>query len=82
VWKTRRSEKAPPKEQRVATLEMLNMMSLFPMSEYEPRGVDELHTRSAEGWLYADLRWYFAVPRFQQSGGGGSAFYGLRARAS
>src|SRR6202011_1813292 len=35
----------PPNGQGIAALQMLNMLSLFPMSGYEPRGVLELHTQ-------------------------------------
>jgi gamma-glutamyltranspeptidase / glutathione hydrolase len=58
----------PPNGQGVAALEMLNMLSLFPMSEYEPRGADELHIQiEAQKLAYADLRRYIADPRFSKA---------------
>ena len=43
----------PPNGQGIAALEMLNILSRFPLSTYAPRGVEELHTadRSAEAGL-------------------------------
>jgi gamma-glutamyltranspeptidase / glutathione hydrolase len=58
----------PPNGQGVAALEMLNVLSLFPMSQYEPRGVEELHTQiEAQKLAYADLRRYIADPRFSKA---------------
>ena len=55
----------PPQGQGIAALEMLNMMSLFPLSDYQPRGVEELHTEiEAQKLAYADLHRYVADPRF------------------
>lgn len=55
----------PPQGQGIAALEMLNMMSLFPLSDYRPRGVEELHTEiEAQKLAYADLHRYVADPRF------------------
>ena len=43
----------PPNGQGIAALEMLNILSLFPLADYAPRGADELHIadRSAEAGL-------------------------------
>src|SRR5580704_9293684 len=58
----------PPNGQGMAALEMLNILSLFPMSQYEPRGVEELHTQiEAQKLAYADLRRYVADPRFSKA---------------
>lgn len=58
----------PPNSQGIAALEMLNMMSLFPMAQYEPRGVEELHTQiEAQKLAYADLQRYVADPRFSKA---------------
>ncbi len=58
----------PPNVQGIAALEMLNILSLFPLSEYEPRGVEELHTQiEAQKLAYADLRKYVADPRFSKA---------------
>jgi gamma-glutamyltranspeptidase/glutathione hydrolase len=58
----------PPNGQGIAALEMLNMFSLFPMAEYEPRGVEELHTQiEAQKLAYADLHRYVADPRFAKT---------------
>jgi gamma-glutamyltranspeptidase / glutathione hydrolase len=47
---------------------MLNLMSLFPISTYAPRGEVELHTEmEAQKLAYADLRRYVADPRFTQA---------------
>lgn len=55
----------PPQGQGIAALEMLNMMSLFPLSDYQSRGVQELHTEiEAQKLAYADLHRYVADPRF------------------
>src|ERR1051326_7376232 len=35
----------PPSTQGIAALEMLNILSLFPLSTYKPRGLLELHTK-------------------------------------
>lgn len=57
----------PPNGQGIAALQMLNMLSLFPMSTYEPRGVLELHTQiEAQKLAFADLHKYLADPRFSQ----------------
>jgi gamma-glutamyltranspeptidase/glutathione hydrolase len=57
----------PPNGQGIAAIEMLNILSLFPLSTYAPRGVDELHTQiEAQKLAYADLHRYVADPRFSQ----------------
>ena len=73
----------PPNGQGIAALEMLNMLSLYPLSDYESRGVDELHTQiEAQKLAYADLHRYVADPRFSKIPVEGTALDGLRARAS
>ncbi len=58
----------PPNGQGIAAIEMLNLMSLFPLSTYPPRGVAELHTEmEAQKLAYSDLRRYVADPRFSQA---------------
>jgi gamma-glutamyltranspeptidase/glutathione hydrolase len=55
----------PPSTQGVAALEMLNLFSLFPLADFAPRGVEELHTQmEAQKLAYADLQKYVADPRF------------------
>jgi gamma-glutamyltranspeptidase/glutathione hydrolase len=55
----------PPQGQGIAALEMLNLMSQFPLSTYEPRSLEELHTQmEAQKLAYSDLRRYVADPRF------------------
>jgi gamma-glutamyltranspeptidase/glutathione hydrolase len=57
----------PPSGQGIAALEMLNLFSLFPLAEYIPRGVEELHTQiEAQKLAYADLQKYVADPRFSK----------------
>jgi gamma-glutamyltranspeptidase/glutathione hydrolase len=57
----------PPSGQGIAALEMLNIMSLFPLSTYPPRSVAELHTEmEAEKLAYTDLRRYVADMRFSR----------------
>ncbi|HKE26969.1 MAG TPA: gamma-glutamyltransferase [Bryobacteraceae bacterium] len=57
----------PPNGQGVAALEMLNILSLYPLSNYAPRSVDELHVQmEAQKLAYADLQRYVADPRFAQ----------------
>jgi gamma-glutamyltranspeptidase / glutathione hydrolase len=58
----------PPNGQGIAAIEMLNLMSLFPISTYQPRGAVELHTEmEAQKLAYADLRRYVADPRFSHA---------------
>ena len=55
----------PPNGQGVAAIEMLNILSLFPLSTYTPRGVLELHTEiEAQKLAYQDLHRYVADTRF------------------
>ncbi len=55
----------PPNGQGIAAIEMLNILSLFPLARYAPRGVDELHLEiEAQKLAYADLHRYVADPRF------------------
>jgi gamma-glutamyltranspeptidase/glutathione hydrolase len=55
----------PPNGQGIAALEMLNLLSLFPLPTYQPRGADELHVQmEAQKLAYADLHRYVADPRF------------------
>jgi gamma-glutamyltranspeptidase / glutathione hydrolase len=55
----------PPNGQGVAAIEMLNILSLFPLSTYSPRGVLELHTEiEAQKLAYQDLHRYVADMRF------------------
>jgi gamma-glutamyltranspeptidase/glutathione hydrolase len=57
----------PPQGQGIAAIEMLNILSLFPLSTFEPRGLTELHTEmEAQKLAYADLRRYVADPRFSK----------------
>lgn len=55
----------PPQGQGIAALQMLNILSLFPLSTLPPRGVEELHTQiEAQKLAYADLHRFVADPRF------------------
>ena len=57
----------PPNGQGIAVLEMLNVLSLFPMADYDARGADELHTQiEAQKLAFADLHRYLADPRFSK----------------
>jgi gamma-glutamyltranspeptidase/glutathione hydrolase len=57
----------PPNGQGIAAIEMLNILSLYPLSTYEPRGVLELHTEmEAQKLAYADLHRYVADTRFSK----------------
>ena len=57
----------PPNGQGVAALEMLNIMSNFPLFNYPARGVEELHIQiEAQKLAYADLARYVADPRFSR----------------
>ena len=57
----------PPNGQGIAALEMLNIMSLFPLATYPPRGVEELHAEiEAQKLAYADLHRYVADMRFSK----------------
>ncbi|HEV2287662.1 MAG TPA: gamma-glutamyltransferase [Candidatus Acidoferrales bacterium] len=55
----------PPNGQGIAALEMLNMMSQFPLAQYGHNSVDALHVMiEAKKLAYADLRRYVGDPRF------------------
>jgi gamma-glutamyltranspeptidase/glutathione hydrolase len=55
----------PPNGQGIAGIEMLNLMSLFPLPTYQPRGLLELHTEiEAQKLAYQDLHRYVADMRF------------------
>jgi gamma-glutamyltranspeptidase/glutathione hydrolase len=55
----------PPNGQGIAAIEMLNILSGFPLASYEPRGVTELHTEiEAQKLAYQDLHRYVADMRF------------------
>ncbi|HEY7392903.1 MAG TPA: gamma-glutamyltransferase [Bryobacteraceae bacterium] len=55
----------PPNTQGIAALEMLNIFSQFPLHDYEPRGVEELHVQiEAQKLAYADMHRYVADPKF------------------
>ena len=57
----------PPNGQGIAALEMLNIMSQFPLADYTPRGLQELHVEmEAQKLAYADLHRYVADPRFSK----------------
>jgi gamma-glutamyltranspeptidase / glutathione hydrolase len=57
----------PPNGQGIAALEMLNIMSLFPLADYAPRGLQELHAEmEAQKLAYSDLHRYVADPRFSK----------------
>jgi len=57
----------PPNGQGIAAIEMLNILSLFPLSNYEPRGLTELHTQmEAQKLAYEDLHRYVADMRFSK----------------
>jgi gamma-glutamyltranspeptidase/glutathione hydrolase len=54
----------PPNSQGIGPLEMLNILSQFPLSQWPPRGVRELHTQiEAQKLTFADLHRYIADPR-------------------
>ncbi len=55
----------PPNGQGIAAIEMLNILSLFPLSSWPARGVQEVHTQmEAQRLAYADLHRYVADMRF------------------
>jgi gamma-glutamyltranspeptidase / glutathione hydrolase len=55
----------PPNGQGIAALEMLNIMSQFPLAQYGHNSVDALHVMiEAKKLAYADLRRYVGDPRF------------------
>ena len=54
----------PPNGQGIGPLEMLNILSQFPLGTYAPRGVEELHAQiEAQKLTFADLHRYLADPR-------------------
>jgi len=54
----------PPNGQGIGALEMLNIVSNFPLSSWAPRGVEELHAQiEAQKLTFADLHRYIADPR-------------------
>jgi len=57
----------PPATQGIAALAMLNILSLFPLGTYQPRGLLELHTQmEAQKLAYADMHRYVADMRFSK----------------
>jgi len=57
----------PPNSQGVAALEMLNILETFPLFNYGPASVEDLHLKiEAQKLAYEDLRRYVADPRFAQ----------------
>ena len=58
----------PPNGQGVAAIEMLNILSQFPMGQYPSRGAGELHTQiEAQKLAFADLRKYIGDQRFAKA---------------
>jgi len=61
----------PPSGQGIAALQMLNILSFFPLASYQPRSVEELHTQiEAQKLAYADLHRFVADMRFAKVPGG------------
>jgi len=57
----------PPSGQGIAAIEMLNILSVFPLGTYQPRGLLELHTQmEAQKLAYEDLHRYVADMRFSK----------------
>jgi gamma-glutamyltranspeptidase/glutathione hydrolase len=55
----------PPSGQGITALQMLNILSFFPLATDPPRGVEELHTQiEAQKLAYADLHRFVADMRF------------------
>ncbi len=55
----------PPNSQGIAALEMLNILETFPLFNYTPASVEDLHFKiEAQKLAYEDLRRYVADPRF------------------
>ncbi|HZZ41193.1 MAG TPA: gamma-glutamyltransferase family protein, partial [Acidobacteriaceae bacterium] len=55
----------PPNGQGIAALEMLNLMSQFPLAQYGHNSADALHIMiEAKKLAYADLRRYVGDPKF------------------
>jgi gamma-glutamyltranspeptidase / glutathione hydrolase len=62
----------PPNSQGIAALEMLNIMETFPLFNYAPASVEDLHLKiEAQKLAYEDLRRYVADPHFAQVPTGG-----------
>jgi len=62
----------PPNSQGVAALEMLNILETFPLFNYAPSSLEDLHLKiEAQKLAYEDLRRYVADPRFAQVPTGG-----------
>jgi gamma-glutamyltranspeptidase/glutathione hydrolase len=54
----------PPNGQGVGTLEMLNIMENFPLSEYDPLSADAFHFKiESQKLAYQDMRRFVADPR-------------------
>lgn len=57
----------PPSGQGIAAIEMLNILSVFPLGTYQSRGLLELHTQmEAQKLAYEDLQRYVADMRFSK----------------
>jgi len=57
----------PPNSQGIAALEMLNILETFPLFNYAPSSLEDLHLKiEAQKLAYEDLRRYIADPRFAQ----------------
>ena len=57
----------PPNGQGIATLEMLNIMSRFPLAQYGHNSADALHVMiEAKKLAYADLLRYVGDPKFSK----------------
>jgi gamma-glutamyltranspeptidase/glutathione hydrolase len=57
----------PPNSQGLGPLEMLNILSTFPLGSYAPRGIEELHAQiEAQKLTFADLHRYLADPRISK----------------
>ncbi|MGB7352524.1 MAG: gamma-glutamyltransferase family protein, partial [Acidobacteriaceae bacterium] len=57
----------PPNGQGIAALEMLNLMSQFPLAQYGHNSADALHVMiEAKKLAYSDLRRYVGDPKFSQ----------------
>jgi gamma-glutamyltranspeptidase / glutathione hydrolase len=74
----------PPNSQGIAALEMLNILETFPLFNYSPSTLDDLHLKiEAQKLAYEDLRRYVADPHFAQVPTGGMTSKGYaRERAA
>ena len=62
----------PPNSQGIAALEMLNILETFPLFNYAPASLDDLHLKiEAQKLAYEDLRRYVADPHFSKVPTGG-----------